>query len=60
MNILLNDINKLNQMLETNDEQTKINGLVDLIRQYINFNNIKEDIINKCDYIIKLIKIYIK
>ena len=51
MNILLNDINKLNQIQETNDEQTKINELIDLIRENIDFNNIKEDIINKCDNI---------
>jgi hypothetical protein len=51
MNILLNDINKLNQIQETNDEQTKINELVNLIRENINFNNVKEDIISKCDNI---------
>jgi hypothetical protein len=51
MNILLNDINKLNQIQQTNDEHTKINELIDLIRENINFNNIKEDIINKCDNI---------
>ncbi len=28
MNILLNDINKLNQIQQTNDEQTKINELL--------------------------------
>ena len=51
MNILLNDINKLNQIQDINNEQTKINELVDLIRQNINLNNIKEDIINKCNNI---------
>jgi hypothetical protein len=51
MNILLNDINKLNQIQKTNDEQTKINELVNLIRENINFNNVKEDIISKCDNI---------
>jgi hypothetical protein len=45
MNILLNDINKLNQIQETNDEHTKINELIDLIRKNINFDNTKEDII---------------
>jgi len=51
VNILLNDINKLNQIQETHDEQSKINELIDLIRQNINFDNIKDDIINKCDNI---------
>jgi hypothetical protein len=51
MNILLNDINKLNKIQQSNDEHTKINELIDLIRENINFNNIKEDIINKCDNI---------
>ena len=51
MNILLNDINKLNQIQEIHDEQSKINELIDLIRQNINFDNIKDDIINKCDNI---------
>ena len=54
MNILLNDINKLNKIQQSNDEHTKINELIDLIRENINFNNIKEDIINKCDNINKI------